>query len=69
MKGGSSKAQASRMALQSIARDAGRARLGDRLPEERRPSRALLEELGFIDPEVERRELAAEGDESDDDEK
>lgn len=41
-----------RAALQSIAEGAGRARLGDRLPEDRRPSRALLEALGLLDPEV-----------------
>lgn len=42
-----------RMALQSIADGAGRARLGDRLPEDRRPKRELLEALGLLDPEIE----------------
>lgn len=44
-RGGDSKP--ARSALQSIARAAGRSRLGDRLPEDRRPDRDLLISIGL----------------------
>ena len=40
-----------RRALQGIARGAGRSRLGDRLPEDKRPSRDLMISIGLASPE------------------
>lgn len=63
MKKRASSSSAAREALAGISRDAGRARMGERLPEDRRPSPAFMISIGLAEPEEEEIEEMSDEDE------